>query len=147
MKRLVIVPIFWMTVSAMVTPTKLFTTVAPDFVTMVVPLPGFGLGLSSVQGILSGADSTARAAALLLLENARDPALADAVLSALSAKEWSVRAATVHVIAMHPYPQYKQDLVGLLDDKKEAVRLRAAAAYLRLQPRPRESPRHKAGSH
>jgi hypothetical protein len=34
---------------------------------------------------------------------------------------------------MHPYPGLREKLVPLLDDKKEAVRVRAAAAYIRLQ--------------
>jgi len=129
------------------TPTTLFTTVGPDLATMLFPLPGLGLGLSSLQGILSEPDSTTRAAALLLLEHTRDPALADAVLSALSAKEWPVRAAAAHVIAVHPFPQYRDKLVGLLDDKKEPVRLRAAAAYLRLQPRTKKPPEGNAQGH
>jgi hypothetical protein len=33
---------------------------------------------------------------------------------------------------MHPFPGFRQNLVPLLDDKKEAVRVRAAAAYIRL---------------
>jgi HEAT repeat protein len=53
--------------------------------------------------------------------------------SALSAKEWSERAAAAHVVATHPYPAFRPKLVPLLEDKKGAVRLRAAAAYIRLQ--------------
>ena len=44
-----------------------------------------------------------------------------------------MRAAAVHLVAMHPFPGFRQNLVPLLDDKKEAVRVRAAAAYIRLQ--------------
>jgi len=43
-----------------------------------------------------------------------------------------VRAAAVQVVAVHPYLGYRFDLIPLLDDKKDAVRLRAAAAYIRL---------------
>ncbi len=91
------------------------------------------MGLSSAQGLLSNPNSSARASALLLIAGSRDPALDDAVGSALSAKEWSVRAAAAHVVATHPFPAFGQELVPLLDDKKGAVRLRAAAAYIRLQ--------------
>jgi hypothetical protein len=114
------------------TPTKLLITVgigAAGF----APVPGLGFGLSSAQGILSAPDSSARAASLLLIADTHDPALTDAVGSALSDKEWSVRAAAVHLVAMHPYPGFRQNLVPLLDDKKGAVRVRAAAAYIRLQ--------------
>ena len=115
------------------TPTKLFTVIAFQAVGFV-PVPGLGFGISSAQGILSDPESSARAASLLLIGSSPDPTLADAVGSALSAKEWSVRAAAVHVVAMHPFPQYREKLVPLLDDKRSAVRVRAAAAYIRLQP-------------
>ena len=51
----------------------------------------------------------------------------------MSDNEWSVRAAAAHLVAMHPFPQFREQLVPLLDDKKDAVRVRAAAAYIRLQ--------------
>ena len=114
------------------TPTQLFTTIAIGAAGFA-PVPGLGFGLSSARGILSAPDSSARAASLLLIGGSRDPALADAVGSALSDKEWSVRAAAAHLVAMHPFPQFREQLVPLLDDKKDAVRVRAAAAYIRLQ--------------
>jgi HEAT repeat protein len=114
------------------TPTKLLIAVGIEAAGFA-PVPGLGFGLSSAQGILSAPDSSARAASLLLIANTHDPALTDAVGSALSDKEWSVRAAAVHLVAMHPYPRFRHNLVPLLDDKKEAVRVRAAAAYIRLQ--------------
>ena len=113
------------------TPTKLFTFVAIQAAGFA-PVPGLGFGLSSAQGILSDPDSSARAASLLLIGSSLDPTLADAVGSALSDKEWSVRAAAVHLVAMHPFPEFREKLVPLLDDNKDAVRERAAAAYIRL---------------
>jgi len=66
----------------------------------------------------------------------------------LSDKEWSVRAAAAHLVAMHPFPQFHEQLVPLLDDKKDAVRVRAAAAYIRLQPATKMLPARKgAGTH
>jgi len=114
------------------TPTQLFTTIAIGAASFA-PVPGLGYGLSSAQGILSDPDSSARAASLLLLGASRDPALVDAVSSALSDKEWSVRAAAAHLVAMHPFPEFREQLVPLLGDPKDAVRVRAAAAYIRLQ--------------
>jgi HEAT repeat protein len=129
------------------TPTKLLITVgigAAGF----APVPGLGFGLSSTQGILSAPDSSARAASLLFIGSSRDPALADAVGSALSDKEWSVRAAAAHLVAMHPFPKFRENLVHLLDDKKDAVRLRAAAAYIRLPNETKGPPARKgAGTH
>jgi HEAT repeat protein len=114
------------------TPTQLFTTIAIGAAAFA-PVPGLGYGLSSADGILSAPDSSARAASLLLIGASRDPALADAVESALTDKEWSVRAAAAHLIALHPFPQFREALIPLLDDNKDAVRVRAAAAYIRLQ--------------
>ncbi len=114
------------------TPTKLFMFAAMQAVGLA-PVPGLGMGVSSAQGILSSPESSARASALLLIARSQDPALEDAVGSAMSAKEWSVRAAAAHVAATHPFPALRRKLVPLLEDKKSAVRLRAAAAYIRLQ--------------
>lgn len=119
------------------TPTRLFVTIAQNAADMVVPMPGLGMGVSSVQGILSDPASSARATVLLLMTRERDPAVHEAVKAGLTDKEWSVRAAAVHVIAMHPYADLRQNLVALADDKKAAVRFRAAAAYLRLEPKTR----------
>ncbi len=113
------------------TPTRLFTTMAIGAAGFA-PVPGLGFGLSSAQGILSDPDSSARAATLLLVGNSTDPGLAEVVRAAFTDKEWSVRAAAAHVVAMHPFPEMRESLVPLLDDKKEAVQVRAAAAYIRL---------------
>lgn len=117
------------------TPTKLFMFAAIQAVGMV-PVPGLGMGVSSAQGILSNPDASARAAALLLIAHSHDPGLEDAVEWGMADKDWSLRAAAVHVVATHPFPTLRPQLVPLLDDKKGPVRLRAAAAYLRLQPPP-----------
>ena len=129
------------------TPTQLFTTIAIGAAGFA-PVPGLGFGLSSAQGILSDADSSARAASLLLIGASSDPDLADAVESALTDKEWSVRAAAAHLIALHPFPQFREDLIPLLDDNKDAVRVRAAAAYIRLQHNAKALPAKRvAGRH
>ena len=64
----------------------------------------------------------------------------------MSDKEWSVRAAAVHLVAMHPFPVFQEKLVPLLDDEKHAVRVRAAAAYIRLQHNTKVLPARKDGS-
>jgi len=129
------------------TPTQLFTTIAITAAGFA-PVPGLGFGLSSAQGILSAPDSSARAASLLLIGTSHDPALPDAVESALTDKEWSVRAAAAHLIALHPFPQFREDLIPLLDDNKDAVRVRAAAAYIRLQHNAKALPAKRvAGRH
>lgn len=97
------------------------------------PLPGVGAGVSSLQGILSDPGVSGRATTALLLSTDKDPNVLRALQDALSDKDWSVRAAAVHAIALRNNPVLETDLVPLLEDKKEAIRVRAAAGYLRLQ--------------
>jgi HEAT repeat protein len=96
------------------------------------PVPGVGEGIASMQAILADSGAPGRASAALLLSNDRDPAVVDALRDALSDKDWSVRAAAVHALSLRNNPALKKDLEPLLQDDKEAVRMRAAAGYLRL---------------
>jgi HEAT repeat protein len=96
------------------------------------PVPGLGSGLSSLQGILSDPTVSGRAAAALLLSNEETPEVLEALRHALGDSNWSVRAAAVHVIALRNNPALESVLIPLLDDKRDAVRVRAAAAFVRL---------------
>jgi HEAT repeat protein len=98
-----------------------------------VPLPGFGTGVASMQGLLSDPGVSGRAAAALLLGREKDAETLRALREALGDKDWSVRAAAVHSLALGNDPALERDLAPLLEDRKEAVRLRAAAGYLRLE--------------
>ncbi|HJT86303.1 MAG TPA: HEAT repeat domain-containing protein, partial [Bryobacteraceae bacterium] len=106
-----------------------------------VPLPGFGEGIASMQGLLSDPNVSGRATAALLLGKDKDPRVRAALLEALSDKDWSVRAAAVHSLALENDPALENDLTPLLADSKQAVRLRAAAAYLRLNSVRKQSAR------
>jgi HEAT repeat protein len=97
------------------------------------PVPGLGTGVSSLQGILSDPSVSGRAAAALLLSTNKDPKVLAALEDALGDKDWSVRAAAVHAIALRNDPALEKDLIPLFEDKREAVRDRAAAGYLRLE--------------
>jgi HEAT repeat protein len=97
------------------------------------PVPGLGQGISSMQGILSDPGVSGRALAALLLGKERDEATRQALREALTDKDPSVRAAAVHSLSLRNDLTLQADLVPLLEDKKESVRLRAAAGYLRLQ--------------
>ncbi len=97
------------------------------------PVPGVGAGISSLQGILSDPSVSGRATAALLLSTDRGPEVLQALEDALTDKDWSVRAAAVHAIALRNNPALEMDLVPLMEDRKEAVRVRAAAGYLRLE--------------
>jgi HEAT repeat protein len=96
------------------------------------PVPYLGLGVASMQQLLSDPGISGRATAALMLAHDKDPATLDALRAALTDKDWSVRAAAVHAIVLGRDPRTKADLVPLLDDENQAVRLRAAAGYLRV---------------
>ncbi len=97
-----------------------------------VPLPGVGEGVASMQGILASSGVPGRASAALLLGADKDPTTIEALRDALSDKDSSVRAAAVHSLSLRNDPALKAELEPLLQDGNEAVRLRAAAGYLRL---------------
>jgi len=96
------------------------------------PVPGLGEGITSMQALMSDPGTSGRATAALLLGKDKSLAVLDALKEALLDKDWSVRAAAVHSLAMRNDPRLKPDLEPMLNDEKEAVRLRAAAAVLRL---------------
>ncbi len=99
----------------------------------LAPVPGLGAGVSSMQGLLTDPGVSGRATAALLLGQDKDQQTLAALRDALTDKDWSVRAAAVHSIALRNDSSLQKDIVPLLDDNKEPVRLRAASGYLRLQ--------------
>ncbi len=96
------------------------------------PVPGLGMGISSMQQILTDPGTSGRAAAALLLERDHSPETTKALEEALYDKDWRVRAAAVHALALRNNPALRSELEPLTDDDKEEVRLRAAAGLLRL---------------
>ena len=114
------------------TPKTMFLFVVQQGASLA-PIPGLGVGVSSVQGILSDPGVSGRAVTALLLSTDKGPEVLQALQDALTDKDWSVRAAAVHAIALRNDPALEPDLVPLFEDKKEAVRVRAAAGYLRLE--------------
>jgi HEAT repeat protein len=99
----------------------------------LVPVPGLGEGVSSMQSILADPGVSGRASAALMLAKEKDQATLHALREALVDKEASVRAAAVHALALRNDVALETDLVPLVDDNKESVRLRAAAGCLRLE--------------
>lgn len=97
------------------------------------PVPGLGAGVSSMQALLSDPAASGRATAVLLLEKDKDEQTLMALKEALHDKEWPVRAAGVHALVLRDDPAFQADIVPLIDDKTEAVKLRVAAGYLRLE--------------
>lgn len=108
------------------------------------PVPGLGLGISSMQHILADPSVSGRATAALLLGRDRDRATVEALENALLDKDFRVRAAAVHALALRDDPALRPALEPLVLDDKEEVRLRAAAALLRLSAiRPPRKPAAK----
>ncbi len=114
------------------TPTKLMIFVLRKSVGSV-GVPGLGRGVSSLEGMLVDGELSGRAGTALLLSNDNDPRVIAALREGLGDKTWSVRAASAHAIAIQNNTDLQSDLIPLLDDKKEAVRVRASAAYIRLE--------------
>lgn len=114
------------------TPTKLMMFILRRSVGSV-GVPGLGRGVSSLEGMLIDGELSGRAGTALLLSNDQDPRVLAALQEGLTDKTWSVRAASAHAIALQNDTGLQDSLLPLLDDKKEAVRVRASAAYLRLE--------------
>jgi len=112
------------------------------------PVPGAGEGVSSLQDLLSDSGVSGRATTAVLLGNDRSPEVLAALKEASTDKDGSVRAAVVHTLALRNDPSMLPLMKEQFDDSSEAVRLRAAAAYLRLvwlnTPRP-AAPRRTLG--
>ncbi len=96
------------------------------------PVPGLGMGISSMQQILTDPGISGRATAALLVGRDKDPATTAALKDALFDKDWRVRAAAVHSLALRNDPALRVDLEPMFEDDREEVRLRAAAGLLRL---------------
>jgi HEAT repeat protein len=108
-----------------------------------VPVPGLGEGIASMQALLNDPAVSGRATAALLLGRDQDPATQAALKDAMFDKDWRVRAAAVHSLAVRNDPRLLKDLEPVLLDDREEVRLRAAAAWLRLSAIQAERRREK----
>ncbi len=100
------------------------------------PVPGLGMGISSLAGLLADASLSGRAQAIAALPPVTSEDTVAMLREALTDEDWAVRAAAVHALAMSDQTAARRDLAPLFQDKKEAVRYRAAAAYLRLDTEP-----------
>jgi len=96
------------------------------------PVPGVGAGVSSMQDLFSDSGVSGRATTAVLLANDPSPDVAGALKDALTDKDAAVRAAVVHSLALHNDPSVLPLIKEQFDDASQSVRLRAAAAYLRL---------------
>ncbi len=97
-----------------------------------VPVPGLGFGVASLQAMLGEGEISGPATAALMLGKERDPETVGAIKEALADKDWRVRAAAVHSLALMNDVSLRKQIEPMIEDSKEEVRLRAAAAVLRL---------------
>lgn len=96
------------------------------------PVPGLGTGVGAAIDLLTDGDLSARANVLLLMATDKSEESKGMVTAALTDNDWSVRAVGIQTIAMLNWVDFQPQVESLLDDKKEKVRFRAAAACLRL---------------
>jgi HEAT repeat protein len=106
-----------------------------------IPVPGIEAGFNSMQALTKNVNLSGRALAALLLAKDSSPDSLKPLEEALTDRDWSVRAAAIHAIALRNDIGARNELVALFEDKKEQVRYRAAAAYLRLEKM--KTPQHK----
>lgn len=108
-----------------------------------VPVPGLGAGYGAMMGMLNDAEMSSRAISLLMVCTNKDKACEEMLGASFPDEDWTVRASGVQMVAMFNQRQKAGLVAQLLEDKKDKVRLRAAATVLRLEnvPAPRRSTR------
>ena len=97
-----------------------------------IPFPGLGEGVGAALDLLTDGDLSARANVLLMMVTDKSEENKTMVTTALTDSDWTVRAVGIQSIAMLNWVEFLPKVESLMDDKKEKVRFRAAAAYLRL---------------
>jgi HEAT repeat protein len=98
----------------------------------------FGVGVPIAEMLIKDKDASARTAAILLLSSDTEESSKQAIRAALTDKNWTVRAAAARAVGNRDIEPFYDDVVALLDDKREEVRYSASATVIRLkQPRPR----------
>lgn len=92
-----------------------------------------GMGVPVAERLMKDNQASGKTAAALLLATDTSEESKEAVRSALQDKNWTVRAAAARAIAIRDIKPFSSDLGVLLDDKRDEVRLAAAAAMIRLK--------------
>jgi hypothetical protein len=101
-----------------------------------VPVPGLGAGYGAMMGMLNDAEMSSRAISLLMVCTNKDKACEEMLGASFPDEDWTVRASGVQMVAMFNQRQKAGLVAQLLEDKKDKVRLRAAATVLRLDYMP-----------
>jgi HEAT repeat protein len=114
------------------TPRQLMMLAAKQGIGMA-PVPYLDTAFSVMERVRSGKGDSDRAKTVLLLAEDQDASVSAALQSATKDKDGKVRAAAARALAIHDDPVFAGDLMRLLDDKNQQVRLHAAAGFLRLE--------------
>lgn len=98
-----------------------------------VPVPGVGAGYNALTSILFDSEFSARAVSLVTVCTTKNKTCSEMLRTSFDDDDWTVRAAAIHIVATGNYHWLKPKVANLIADKKAKVRLRAAAAYLRIE--------------
>ena len=97
----------------------------------------FGFGVKAIDYIHKNGGDPGRAAAVDMLAEEHTETVHEALVYALTDKDFAVRAAAAKALGEWPGNATAEQLRPLFDDEKLAVRLTAAAAYIRVfEPHP-----------
>lgn len=106
----------------------------------------FGVSVPIAEMLLKDKEASAKTAAILLLSNDTSESSKEAVRTALSDKNWTVRAAAARAAGNRDISAFFDDIVPMMDDKREEVRYAASATVIRLkQAKPRPQQLRKPG--
>jgi HEAT repeat protein len=98
----------------------------------------FGVSVPIAEMLMKDKDASGKTAAVLLLATDNTEASKQAIRTALTDKNWTVRVAAARAAGARDMQSFFEEVVSLLDDKRDEVRLAAAATVIRLrQPLPR----------
>jgi HEAT repeat protein len=104
----------------------------------------FGAGLPVAEQLMKDGQASGKTVAALMLSTDTSPESKPAVKAALSDKNWTVRVAALHALAVRNLTEYFDDVTPLLDDKRDEVKYAAACAVIRLRQQP-PKPAARAG--
>ena len=113
-------------------PQKLTVFVATKSV-WLVPVPGVGFAASSAEHALTDPRVPGRATTAMLLATDDDPAIPSLLATALRDKDAAVRIAAIQAVALRSDTGMQKEIRPLLEDKRQSVRVWAAACYLHLE--------------
>lgn len=96
----------------------------------------FGAGVPFAMDLMKDNQASGKTVAALLLATDRSPETLQALKSALTEKNWTVRVAATRAIALRDATVLYDDVVSLLSDKRDEVQFAAAAALIRFKSKP-----------